>query len=315
MTVDIRAYQVGDEEAIIRLFSEAHPGREMNLAEWDWRYGKNPAGHGCVMLGWEGARLVSHYATMSRMILWEGTPTRTELSVNTMTAPTHRGQRLFQRLAEAAYAALEAEGVSVVWGFPNSMSHRIFLRNLRWRDIGVVPFLRRSLEGSPAAPNPLHGVIEIDRDDARLDDLWRRCAGKMDIAAVADGEYCRWRFAGDRGESYRLLALPGAEGDLEALAVWKRYQTEAQVVLLLAVDAQAATAMLEAMVSTARGENHKSVTMWCNLYDPNHLELERLGFTLGAPVTYLGWRGLRTKGQCDVRMERLLIQMHDSDIF
>ena len=315
MTVDIRPYRPGDEEAIIALFAEAHPGREMTPAEWHWRFQANPAGPGCIMLGWDGPRLVSHYATMSRMILWGGVPNRTEQSVVTMTAPTHRGQRLFQRLGEATYRALEADGVCAVWGFPNAMIHRMRVRDLGWRDIGVVPFLRRSIESLVAGTEPLNGVFEIEPDDARVDALWRRCVDKMDVAAVSDGEYCRWRFAGPRGEAYCFLALPAADGALEALAVWKSYRTEAQVVLFLAVDASAAKAMLEAVISDARRRNHRSVALWCNLSDPNHHELERLGFTLDAPLTYLGWRGLRTKDQCDVRMERLLIQMHDSDVF
>src|SRR5687768_11472136 len=102
MNLDIRPYQPGDEAAILALFAEAHPGRTMTPAEWNWRYRSNPAGQGCIMLAWDGPRLVAHYATMSRNVLCDGKPTRTELSVNTMTAPSHRGQRLFQRLAEAS---------------------------------------------------------------------------------------------------------------------------------------------------------------------------------------------------------------------
>ena len=315
MTVDIRPYQPGDESAILSLFAESHPGREMSLAEWTWRYPANPAGPGYVMLGWEGSRLVAHYATMSRSVLANGARIRTELSVNTMTAPSHRGQRLFQRLTEATYSALEADGIAAVWGFPNSMSHRIFVRDLGWRNLGVIPFLRCPLDGRRTESGGLDGVVEIERGDSRIDSLWHRCAGQLDIAGVTDGAYCRWRFSDARGEKYRLLALPAADGALEALAVWKIFREEAQVVLVLAADEQARKAMLEAVLATARQDRMSSVAVWCSLHDRSHLELERLGFTLDAPVTYLGWRPLDRDAHCDPRMERLTVQMHDSDIF
>lgn len=315
MTLDIRAYQPGDEQAILGLFAEAHPGREMTLAEWNWRYRTNPAGPGCIMLAWEASRLVAHYGTMSRLVLWEGAPVRTELSVNTMTAPSHRGQRLFQRLAEASYAVLESDGVAAVWGFPNSMSHRIFLRDLGWRNIGVIPFLRRSTEGVAADGAALDGFVEIERNDQRIEALWRRCSKGMDAAGVSDAAYIEWRFAGDRGDAYRLLALPGSDGALEAVGVWKRYQAEMQVMLFLAASAVAAKGLVEAIVAMARREDTRSVALWCSLYDASHLELERMGFTLDGPVTYLGWRGFRPRVECDVRLDRLTAQMHDSDIF
>jgi hypothetical protein len=313
MTVDIRPYAPGDESAILDLFAEAHPGRSMSPAEWSWRYRTNPAGQGCIMLAWEGPRLVAHYATMSRSVLWEGKPVRTELSVNTMTAPSHRGQRLFQRLSEASYAKIEAEGIAAVWGFPNSMSHRIFIRDLQWKNIGVIPFLRRSLEGATA--DAASTVVEIQRDDARIADLWRRCATRLSAAAVADADYFRWRFAADRGDDYRLIALPASGNTIDGVAVWKRYRDEAQVMLVLGAGAAEEKALVEAVVAVARQKELKTVATWCGLDDPTHLELERLGFTLDAPVTYLGWRGFGQRGRCDVHMEGLRVQMHDSDIF
>lgn len=317
MTIEIRRYRTGDEEAIVRLFSEAHGGREMTLSEWNWRYRDNPAGPGYIMLAWDDGRLVSHYATMSRLILWDGTPTRTELSVNTMTAPSHRGQRLFQRLAEATYADISADGIAAVWGFPNSMSHRIFLRDLQWHNIGVLPFLRLSFSGEPSEASASFGAVEIQRDDPRLDAFWRRCAVQLKTVGtgVADGRYFKWRFSDARGETYRLLALAGADGALDAVAVWKRYRDEAQVMLLLAADPQASKPMLEELIAQSRRLGHRAITLWCGLDDPVHLELERLGFLLDAPVTYLGWRALRAPSACDVRFKRLALQLHDSDIF
>ena len=314
MTIlDIRPYQSGDEAAILELFAEAHPGRSMSMAEWNWRYRDNPAGRGCILLAWDGPRLVAHYATMSRNVLWAGATVRTELSVNTMTAPSHRGQRLFQRLSEASYEIIEDAGVAAVWGFPNSMSHRIFVRDLRWSNLGVIPFLRRSLDGDLGSA--ADAAIEIQHDDARIQGLWEKCMPRIASAGVTDAKYFHWRFGGDRGEAYRLIALPGSDGSLVGVGVWKRYHDEAQIVLLLGVEAPERKALAEAMVAVAQREELKSISTWCGLDDSNHLELERMGFTLDAPVTYLGWRPFRAAASCDVRIERLNVQMHDSDIF
>lgn len=56
----------------------------------------------------------------------------TGLSGTTMTHPEYRGKGLFPVLARSTYARMKAANMAMVWGFPNAMSHRGFVRNLNW---------------------------------------------------------------------------------------------------------------------------------------------------------------------------------------
>ena len=53
-------------------------------------------------------------------------------SGDTMTAPAHRKQGLFVRLAEETYALCRKLGIQFVFGFPNENSFPGFKRNLNW---------------------------------------------------------------------------------------------------------------------------------------------------------------------------------------
>jgi len=61
MTIDIRPYNPGDEQAILELF-EASFGRTMSGDYWRWRFLDNPVGEPKIDLAWDGTTLAGHYA-------------------------------------------------------------------------------------------------------------------------------------------------------------------------------------------------------------------------------------------------------------
>lgn len=286
--MEFRPYAPGDEGAIIDLFQTVYR-RPLSPAFWRWRFQENPSGHAVIELAWSGGRLAAHYLTAPIRMWVDGEVVRTGLSGTTMTGPDFRGMGLFPRLAVRTYDRMLAEGMPLVWGFPNANSHRGFVQDLAWADVCEVPTFTLPL--GRAMPGSGGGAAELAWDDPRLDPLWARASATLQIAAVRDAAHVRWRYGAHPDERYRLTGV-GTE-DLRAWAVWKRYGDEMQIVDLLSDgDADAAVALVLDLCALAQGEGMTQVNLWMSVSHPLHRALEKVGFGSAAPVTYFGARVL-----------------------
>lgn len=137
----IRDYTNGDEIEIVKLF-ELVFGKPMSLEYWTWRFRDNPCSKYAIKLMWNEQELIGHYAVSPVMLDVEGVAQLTGLSMTTMTHPGYTGLGIFQQLSEALYKDMkDMLGMTAVWGFPNNNSHRGFIKNLEWKDIGVIPMM------------------------------------------------------------------------------------------------------------------------------------------------------------------------------
>ncbi len=314
--LEIRAYRPGDESDILALFRQSY-GRDMSSDYWSWRFRESPAGPGIIYLTWDGNVLAAHYAVTAVEVRMGGCDWPTGLSGTTMTHPGYRGRGFFRLLARATYEQMAREGMIAVWGFPNAMSHRGFVRDLAWGDIHEVPTLRLSLEGRLCLPAPIEDVVEVPAFDGRFDCLWERVRDEAAIAVKRDHRYLQWRYVENPAEHYRILAC-AAGPDLAGFAVFKRYGDELQVVdLLSAPDPEVGLALISHVIQVGLQEAAASVSLWLNVTHPLHHALERLGFRNGEPVTYFGGRVLHAHVPAsdlyDYRCWHLT--MGDSDVF
>ena len=62
------------------------------------------------------------------------------LSVDTMVKKEYRSLPKFTKMTKSVYKLAKDDEVSLVFGFPNSVSYKIFKKMLRWRDIGTLDF-------------------------------------------------------------------------------------------------------------------------------------------------------------------------------
>lgn len=286
--LDIRPYRPGDEKAILDLFAICFQ-RPMSEAFWRWRFLDNPSGaQPMIELAWAGDTLAAHYAVSPVRLMVDGREVLSALSMTTMTHPAHRGKGLFTTLALRLYERMSREGYGAVWGFPNAQSHRGFVRDLGWEDLLEIPTLR--------LPGPARGggeaLAPLDADDTRLDDLWRETRSATGVEVVRDGAHLRWRLGRHPENSYVLRGVQDGR-DLRAYVVYKRYGSELDVLELRSIDDNdARRRLVGGLLQEAALAGASAVNCWLPLRHPLHGDLEKAGFGLTSPVTYMGARSL-----------------------
>ncbi len=313
--LSLRPYQPGDEQAILELFSVCYPGA-MAPAAWAWRFRDNPAGAGVITLAWDGATLAAHYAVTSLAMGCQGRAVAAGLSGTTMTRPAYRGRRLFPLLGRETYDRMCAAGMGMVWGFPNHLSHRGFIRDLEWADIYEVPKFLWQPAGTAAVASSVDVPAELPEFDDRFDALWARVGAGMQLAVRRDRRHLDWRYARHPDQRYRILAA-AEPGQLLGYAVFKRYQDEFQVVDLLSLpDPAIGERLVLRVAELALAEGAAGVSLWLNVAHPLHAALEKLGFRNAAPITYLGGRAWQPDLVPIARDYRNWhVTMGDSDVF
>ncbi len=312
--IQFRPYMPGDESKILQLFEQSYK-RSLSLNFWKWRFAQNPAGAGMIQLAWDGDTLAAHYAITQIELCVDGQTVKSGLSGTTMTHPNYRGKGLFPKLAELTYRQMEQNGLLLVWGFPNSMSHRVFVTDLAWRDIYEVPFFRAQVVDIQKLPNP-HSVLSLDSFDARFDELWATQKHQHRVIGRRDYHQLKWRFTDNPTENYQLLASISG-GELYGYLVYKRYQEELQIVDMLSRDVDSALELIAQVVKLAQETNAGSVALWLPLNHELHRALEKCGFLPAAPITYFGARVFSSGQAVDVTYDyhSWFMTMGDSDVY
>lgn len=80
----------------------------------------------------KSGRAAAYYGVIPLIAQYNGKPIVCAQSGDTMTHPDFRGRGLFVALARETYALCKAEGVKLVFGFPNKNSYPGFIKKLDW---------------------------------------------------------------------------------------------------------------------------------------------------------------------------------------
>lgn len=315
---DFRPYREGDEKQILELFSLTFGGRQMPLSYWRWRFRDNPSGQGVIKLSWDYGLLAAHYAVTRVSMSIDGCDRLAGLTGTVMTHPTYRGRGLFSKLARRTYMHMMEIGMALVWGFPNTVSHRGFTCDLGWQDIYEVPAFRLKIESGKTTPTISPSKIcELSEADERFNQFWERIRNDYDIIVRRDRKYINWRYFSNPIEKYRLIAYVENE-QIRGFAVFKRYQDEMQVVDLLIgkEDIEVGESLMQFIIAEALDATAQSVSLWLNVTHPFHHALEKMGFRPEGPVTYLGGLVLNPKFDGSLYdFRRWYFTMGDSDVF
>ena len=307
--MDIRAWQPGDEAAILTLFKVVF-GTSMSEDFWRWRYLDHPAGGPLIVLAWDGDRLAAHYAACRAPLLVDGTSRPAALSMTTMTHPDYRGQGLFERTASLLYEQMAEEKSYAIWGFPNRNSNIPFRQKLDWSAVADIPVMARDIRPDEAFRQDL--LVEAPRIDARFDAVRPQEEG---LQGDRRAELLSWRIDRNPVNRYLILTLPGSEG-LDGYAILKPYgEAEFDLVLMAANDSRAYPDLIAGSLAAAQARGARRVNCWCLPQDPARIPLERAGFGAAAPITYFGGRVLSGSGEGFDDPRRWRIAMIDSDIY
>ena len=297
--MEIRPYSPGDETAIRALF-QAVFRKEMTEAYWNWRYRDNPAAGPMIDLMWDSAELVGHYAVSPVGLQVNGTAVLAALSMTTMTHPAYNGRGIFTTLAENLYARIHrAQGVAAVFGFPNDQSHRGFVKNLAWQDLSALPTfsLKVRPDRVPAADPRVRLLPATEPFTDAHTAAARQALDRYAVAVDRTPAYLTWRYRLNPEATYETFEWTAA-GEPTYYVVTKRFNSfdtpgrQEVDILDLAVPNEPAliAAFVGALLAHYAAHEPIRLNLWLPLHDPRHLELEKLGFTHIAPITYAGVR-------------------------
>ena len=273
-----RPYRDGDEKGIFELWKAVYPGREYDwvrwLRWWNWAYKDNPAGQGRMWLAEHDGKIIGQYAIIPMELKVGDNIILGSLSLDTMTHPDCRHQKIFETLANKVYADAAKDGIHVVYGFPNNFSYPGFIRKLRWFDVGTVQVMLKPLNWRNAVglkvrgkflqevmaigaslvfnkmlfrtqrPPTMEGLIikQIAFFDGRFDELWSKVFIQNKIMVARSSSYLNWRY-GTPDTDYSIFAAEKAGEICGYLVLGHRMQGSVKASHIFDLVAQSEEAM------------------------------------------------------------------------
>jgi GNAT superfamily N-acetyltransferase len=189
---ELVSYELADREAYLGLLREAWDDRTMSGAEFDWWFGRNPAGSLMSVARADGRVVGVAGHSLIRMEL-DGEEQVASFSVHATTLASARGQGIFAELERKHEREAAERGVAVVLAFASASTAPIFLGPLGWTEIGRLRVWARPLLAQARGPAAAAGF-----DDSR-----DRAAGWPNHV-VRDATYLNWRFV-DSPRGYRVV--------------------------------------------------------------------------------------------------------------
>jgi predicted N-acetyltransferase YhbS len=193
---ELATYEPADREAYLGLLHEAWGERTMTPEEFDWWFGRNPAGSLMSVARIEGRVIGVAAHSLFRMAL-EGQERLASFSVHATTLASARGQGIFAELERKHEREATERGAAVVLAFASAPTAPIFLGPLGWTEIGKLRVWARPLLSQ--APAPV--------DYARFEEAGDVASGWVDHV-VRDATYLNWRFV-DSPRGYRTVRADG----------------------------------------------------------------------------------------------------------
>jgi GNAT superfamily N-acetyltransferase len=239
-----RKYREGDEKGVLELYEAIYgdvEDKDNRMKWWEWQHKNHPAGAPLIWLADSDGRLAGQYEVVRSKMNSGSDVFMASYSQDTMTHPDFRRQGIFKDLANKTYNQCKAEGIDIVFGFPNENSHPGFVNKLDWFDVCLVPRVFKPLNientlkrrirkrvflklvinfarlyflifrRSPKPPK-INGlkITKIKSFDDRFDDLWKRASKNYKIMVSRNSKYLNWRYV---EIPHRKYAIFSAEKD------------------------------------------------------------------------------------------------------
>lgn len=215
----IRAYQEGDEAAILELFRQSFH-TERSPAHWRWKFEGNPAGARRISVALDSdGRLVGHYAAYPVPFRLDGDDIEAHQIGDTMTDPSirHIGRgptSILGRTALHFYGNFCEGRVAFNYGFNVANIQRFSLRFLRSDRVEPVSYRFRDLAARPLrrlgrAERMLRGYrFELAKSvGPEWDELFLRVADAYRFLVRRDARYVRWRYLEHPDFDYAVVAI------------------------------------------------------------------------------------------------------------
>lgn len=314
--MEIKNYKKGDEIYILDLFKTSFK-KDMNKSFWEWRFLNNPFTKDLyIKLMWDGNKLIGHYAVSPINMIIDGIVVKTALSMTTMTHPDYGGQGIFSKLAESLYEDLRDDGYKMVWGFPNNNSHYGFNKNLKWNDIALQGMM--TLDVNDYFNKSITTTVDYELLNTFNNSIVNSLNSSTKIVKVHRTiDYLNWRYLSNPTENYKIIKLK----DTNSFIIYKVFtsfvDSTKKEVDIMDFYFNAKLDNLKNLLFAVLNEED-SVTqfnLWDSLFSDNQIVLEKAGFRINAPVTYLGYRNLDEFNGSEHDYKNWEVRFSYSDVF
>ena len=291
--VQIRPYRAGDEPRILDTFNlvfreACGPGFvDRTLAQWQWLYLRNPAGHRIVLATAADGTVVSQYAGVPQLADTPWGPQRFVHCVDSMTHPQWRlgfQPPLFVRTGNRYREQCVQLGEAMCYGLPIEGAFRIGQAVFRYEQMRTIEFLVRARTLPPPQAPAGVAVARIPALPPDTDALWAAVHRPEQCRVRRDARYLQWRYFDhpDPGTYETLAAHTGTK--LTGLLVLRRDQallpgaTAIADWLVADDDPTTAAALLAAAARSAQSQDRSLFTVFAP-WSAEHRLLLAHGFT------------------------------------
>lgn len=211
-------------------------------------------------------------------------------AVDTFVFPAVRGKGLFHRLAASYHDFAAANGIDLIWGFPNDNARQAWFGKQGWTPFGQVPFMIRLLRSGPLTRR-LHLAFDIsltrfrDRGLAALeeigdwaDDLWLAQRALVQCGRIRDQAYLSHRLF-SVPDRYRVVVEdPGSGGALVATSVADKHGMRLGYIMEAFGQTGALRGILASELGRLADADVEVVLAWSFPWSPNYEALRACGF-------------------------------------
>ena len=324
MTMIINSYKQGDENNISKLFNKVF-NKEMSLKYWKWRFADNPNDIIMITLMWEKGELIGHYSASPVKMQIGDKEVLSALSMTTMTHPDYGGKGIFTTLANDLYTYVyEKFDTKAVWGFPNNNSHYGFIKNLKWKDLDLIPQLSVQLENITLT-NEISDILMPSENftfNEQHAKSYQKTIKNFSIKVLKDAAYLNWRYIGNPINNYDVFQFKN-DTDIY-FAVTKIFPSfsdknsfEIDIVEnSFPSDYSLLLKLLSSIKAYYKVYVINKINTWVPLDDSRHILFERLGFVNSVPLTYFGIRVMdHSLYETYTDKRNWYISMGDSDVY
>lgn len=313
--VEIRMYQEGDETAILKLFGLAF-GKEMTSDYWKWRYKQNPFGiEPMVSLMFDNDELIGHYAVFPVEMIIDSKIQLSAFSMTTMTHPDHQGKGIFKTLALYLYDYIHVKfGIKLIWGFPNLNSHYGFVKNLNWKDVGLLANMKLETLGK----FEVNCNAEFEEFSVFTISSSENSNISNQIRINKSKEYLNWRYFSNPDNQYFGIR---DKSNHSCYIVFKYFQfNNREEIDIVEIEFGNNIVILKELIQSVLKvsfDDKKEISgmnLWCNIHSSNYLLFEKIGFKPTLPLTYLGFRDVYST-DTNYSLNNWNLTLGDSDVY
>jgi hypothetical protein len=191
---ELVSYEPEHRGDYLGLLREAWGPGSMSGEEFDWWFGRNPAGSLMSVARIEGRVVGVASHSLYRMVL-DGAQQLASFSVHATTHKSARGLGIFVELERRHEREATERGAEVVLAFASAPTAPIFLGPLGWTAIARLRMWARPLV--PRARPAVHDRLDVEGD----------AAAAWPDHVVRDSRYLAWRYF-DSPRGYRTISAP-----------------------------------------------------------------------------------------------------------